>query len=213
MASVESLDALFNEELKDVYDAEKQLTKTLPKMAKKASSEELRQAIEEHQQQTEEHVERLERGFDELDLPARAKRCKGIRGIIEEGDEMVGEAESEQTRDALIIAAAQKVEHYEIATYGTLRTWASILGHDNVASILEETLNEEKETDQRLTELAEAFVNESAAGEEGEEKQTNQRGRRGGAQAREARGGSTSRSRRQVPADRTSGGRKSSRSR
>src|SRR5690349_953193 len=108
MSSVNSLDALFKEELKDVYDAEKQLTKTLPKMARKAASEELREAIEEHLQQTEEHVARLERVFDELDLPVRAKRCKGLRGIVDEGDEMVGDADNDQTRDASIIAAAQK---------------------------------------------------------------------------------------------------------
>jgi ferritin-like metal-binding protein YciE len=211
MASVDSLDALFKEELKDVYDAEKQLTKTLPKMAKKASSEELKEAIEEHLQQTEEQVQRLERVFDELDLPARAKRCKGLRGIIEEGDEMVGEADNEQTRDASIIAAAQKVEHYEIATYGSLRTWASILGYDSVASILEETLNEEKEADQRLTEIAESFVNETAAGEEDEE-EAGQRSSRGAALMRESRG-SKNRSRRPVAADRTSDTRKGKRSR
>src|SRR5262245_18825826 len=145
MAQLDSLDALFEEELRDVYDAEKQLTKALPKMAKKASAEQLKDAFSEHLQQTEEHVDRLEQVFDLLERPARAKKCEGMKHLIAEGEEMIKEADDEATRDALMIAAAQKVEHYEIASYGTLRTWATLLGKDDVASLLEESLEEEKE--------------------------------------------------------------------
>jgi len=199
MPSVDSLDALFKDELKDVYDAEKQLTKALPKMAKKASSDDLRQAFEEHLRQTEGHVERLEQVFDELDLPARAKRCVGLRGIIDEGDEMIGEVDDDRARDALLVAAAQKVEHYEIATYGTLCAWANHLGHDDIASILEETLNEEKETDQRLTELAESSLNESAAQADDQ------------AEMRGTRRAATPRNGRQAAADRATVSRKKAR--
>ena len=169
MANLDSLEALMQDELKDIYDAEKQLTKALPKLAKKASNEELRNGFEEHLQQTEQHMERLEQVFEQMGMPARGKTCKGMKNLIAEGEEMLREAEDDATRDALMIAAAQKVEHYEIAAYGTLRTWANLLGKDDVASILEETLEEEKETDQKLTEIAESFVNQAAANEEDEE--------------------------------------------
>jgi ferritin-like metal-binding protein YciE len=162
MPTVDSLEELLQEELKDIYDAEQQLTKALPKLIKKAQSPELKEAIEEHLGQTEQHVERLERVFEQLGLPARGKRCEGMKHLIAEGNEMIGEAE-DATRDAVLIASAQKVEHYEIASYGTLRTWANILGHDDVAATLEETLDEEKEADQKLTQIAEAVVNEEAA--------------------------------------------------
>ena len=172
MASLESLSDLLHDELKDIYDAEKQLTKALPKLAKKATSEELRQAFEEHLQQTEQHIERLEQAFEQLGLPARGKPCEAMKGLIKEGQEMIGEAEDDATRDALMIASAQKVEHYEIASYGSARTWANLLGKTEVASLLEETLEEEKETDKRLTSIADGIVNpEAAQGGRGEEEE------------------------------------------
>jgi len=187
MASMDTLNELLQEELKDIYDAEKQLTKALPKLAKKASAEELKEAIEEHLHQTEQHIERLEQVFDHLGIPARGKKCKGMQNLIAEGSDMIGDAEDDDARDAVMIAAAQKVEHYEIASYGTLRTWANLLGNSEVASLLEETLDEEKETDQRLTEIAESYVNRAAADEEGEE-ETAARGQRGGRRASTTRG-------------------------
>jgi ferritin-like metal-binding protein YciE len=197
MATLDSLEQLFQDELKDIYDAEKQLTKALPKLAKKATSDELRTAIEGHLQQTEQHVERLEQAFDHLGLPARGKTCKGMKNLIAEGNDLIGDAEDDATRDALMIAAAQKVEHYEIAAYGTLRTWANVLERTDVAGLLEETLEEEKETDQLLTRIAESSINAAAAtgehGEEGEEDEEEPR------RGRTARGGG---SRRMAAADR-----------
>src|SRR5438874_2686607 len=192
MASLESLDELLQDELKDMYDAEKQLTKALPKMAKKATSEDLRQAFEEHLQQTEQHIERLEQVFDQLGIPARGKKCEGMKGLIEEAQEMMSDTDDEATRDALMIASAQKVEHYEIASYGTARTWANVLGKSDVASLLEETLDEEKETDQKLTSIAESMVNPQAARSEGAAE--------GG--SRRAARAATSRTGRQAAADR-----------
>ena len=179
MPTLDSLDELLQEELKDIYDAEQQLTKALPKLIKKAQSPELKEAIEEHLAQTEQHVERLEQVFEQLGLPAKKKRCEGMKHLIAEGDEMIGEAEA-ATRDAVMIASAQKVEHYEIASYGTLRTWASVLGKDDVAALLEETLEEEKAADEKLTRIAQAIVNEDAAAQSGDEdtEGTTKRGRR-----------------------------------
>ncbi|HZP49099.1 MAG TPA: ferritin-like domain-containing protein [Vicinamibacterales bacterium] len=182
MANLDSLEALMQDELKDIYDAEKQLTKALPKLAKKATADELREAFEEHLRQTEQHMERLEQVFEQLGMPARGKTCKGMKNLIAEGDEMIGEAEDDATRDALMIAAAQKVEHYEIAAYGTLRTWANLLGRNEIVELLEETLEEEKETDQKLTEIAESFVNQAAA-DEGEEEEAPRRAARGSTRA------------------------------
>jgi ferritin-like metal-binding protein YciE len=170
MAGMDTLKELLQDELKDIYDAEKQLTKALPKLAKKATAEELKDAFEEHLRQTEEHVERLEQAFEHLEMPAKGKKCEGMKNLIAEGDDMISDADEGAVRDAVMIAAAQKVEHYEIAAYGTARTWANMLGQDDVASLLEQTLEEEKETDQKLTELAEGFVNQAAA-EEGEEEE------------------------------------------
>ena len=197
MASLDSLHALLEEELKDIYDAEKQLTKALPKLAKKSSSPDLKAGFDAHLQQTEEHIERLEQIFDELEMPARGKPCKGMRNLIAEGEEMIREAEDDATRDAIIIAGAQKVEHYEIAAYGTARTWAQILGKADIASLLEETLEEEKETDQRLTGIAEAYVNMAAAEE----------GARGRGQAKGGARRATTRTGRQQAADRARSGR------
>jgi ferritin-like metal-binding protein YciE len=167
MPNMDSLEELLQDELKDIYDAEKQLTKALPKLAKKATAAELKTAFEEHLGQTERHIERLEEAFEHLGMPARGKKCEGMQHLIAEGEDMIGEAEDDATRDAVMIASAQKVEHYEIASYGTLRTWANLLGKPEVAALMEETLEEEKETDQNLTTIAESFVNEAAA--EGDE--------------------------------------------
>ena len=160
------------------------MTKALPKLAKKATAPELKEAFEEHLKQTEEHVARLEQVFELMGMPVRGKKCEGMKHLIAEGDEMIAEAEDDATRDALMIAAAQKVEHYEIATYGTLRVWAGLLGKDEVAALFEDTLEEEKETDQKLTQIAESFVNEQAAksdeGEEEEIEETVRGGRRSG---------------------------------
>ena len=178
MPSLDSLDELLQEELKDIYDAEQQLTKALPKLIKKAQSPELKEAIEEHLGQTKQHVERLEQVFEQLGLPARKKKCEAMKHLIAEGDEMIGDAE-DAARDAVMIASAQKVEHYEIASYGTLRTWANVLGKDDVAALLEETLEEEKAADEKLTRIAEAIVNEKAAAQsEDEDTGTMKRGRR-----------------------------------
>jgi ferritin-like metal-binding protein YciE len=171
MAGIDSLETLMQEELKDIYDAEKQLTKALPKMVKKATSEELKTAFGEHLRQTERHIERLEQVFEQLEMPARGKKCEGMKNLIKEGEDMIGETKDDATRDAVMIASAQKVEHYEIASYGTLRTWANVLGQTEAASLLEETLEEEKQTDQKLTQIAESFVNEASA-EEGEDEES-----------------------------------------
>ncbi len=157
-----SLEDLFIDLLRDTYDAEKRILKALPKMAKNASDEELQTAFQEHEQQTEGHVRRLEQVFELFGQKARAKKCVAIEGLIEEGKELMEEDMEESVLDAGLIAAAQKVEHYEIATYGTLRTWAQHLGRDDAARVLEQTLNEEKETDQKLTGLAESSVNVEA---------------------------------------------------
>ena len=169
MANMESLEELLQEELKDMYDAEKQLTKALPKLAKKATTPDLQDAFEEHLRQTEQHMERLEQVFDQLGMPVKGKTCKGMKNLIAEGNDMIADADDDATRDAIMIAAAQKVEHYEIAAYGTMRTWANVLGHREIASMLEDTLEEEKETDQKLTGIAEGFVNQAAAEDEEEE--------------------------------------------
>ena len=162
---MESLETLYVEELRDIYNAENQLLKALPKMAKAASSSELKRAFEEHLEQTQGHVERLEEIFEKLDKKPTGKTCKAMKGLIEEGSEIAKEDGEEHVLDAGLIAAAQKVEHYEMASYGTVRTWAEILGEEDAAELLQQTLDEEGETDKRLTELAEEIVNvEAAAG-------------------------------------------------
>jgi ferritin-like metal-binding protein YciE len=159
---MDSLKELLQEELKDIYSAEKQLLKALPKMAKNASSDELRSALEEHLEVTRGQVERLEQVFESLGQTAKAKTCKAMQGLIEEGKEMMEEDAEDAVMDAGIIAAAQKVEHYEIASYGTVRTWARLCGQNEAAELLQETLDEEGEADKRLTELAERLVNPEA---------------------------------------------------
>lgn len=159
---------LFMAELRDIYWAEKHLVKNLPKMAKAATSNDLRMAMEEHLSQTENQVERLEEIFQVLDKRAVGKRCEGMEGLVEEGKDRIEDTEDGSlTRDAGIISAAQKIEHYEIATYGTLKTLATVLDLDEeVVDLLNKTLDEEKETDARLTEIAESHVNEDAREEE-----------------------------------------------
>jgi ferritin-like metal-binding protein YciE len=152
--SITNLEELFVHELRDVLDAERQLVKALPKMAKAASSDELRAAFEEHLGVTETHVERLETIFKGLDKAARGKHCAGMEGLVTEGEELIKEEEPSAALDAALICAAQKVEHYEIAAYGSLATYAQQLELDEAAELLETTLGEEKETDEKLTEIA-----------------------------------------------------------
>jgi ferritin-like metal-binding protein YciE len=161
--SVKNLNDLFYETLKDIYYVEKKLVKTLPKMAKKASSPDLKQAIEEHLAETEGQVERLERVFQEIDKRAVAKKCEALDGLISEAEEVMSEVEDKGTLDAAIVSSAQTVEHYEIARYGTLAAWARQLDMDNVAGMLNETLEEEKAADEKLSSLAEDSVNQQAA--------------------------------------------------
>jgi ferritin-like metal-binding protein YciE len=172
---INSLEMLLHEEIKDIYDAEKQLVKALPKMAKAANSDELREALEEHLEVTKEQVSRLEQVFELLQKPAKSKPCKGMRGLIEEGQEVMQEDGNEYLCDAAIIGAAQKVEHYEMAAYGTARTLAEQMGNDEIAELLEQTLEEEKEADEKLTEvsmsLLEAHGNE-AESESSDEEET-----------------------------------------
>jgi len=161
------LKSFFEDELKDIYWAEKNIVKTLPKMKKAATSTQLQQAFEEHLQQTQTHVERLEQAFEILGKKAQAKKCDAMAGIIEEGKGIIEETEKgTATRDVGLILAAQKVEHYEISTYGGLAQLATTLGLEDVAELLKQTLEEERQTDVLLTEIAESDVNYEAAGEE-----------------------------------------------
>jgi ferritin-like metal-binding protein YciE len=157
-----TLDDPFHETLKDIYYAEKKILTALPKMAKAAQSEELQAAFEKHEGETEGQVERLEKVFALIEQPAKGKTCDAINGIVEEGKEIMKEFRGSAALDAGLLAAAQAVEHYEISRYGTLKTWAKELGLDEAVSLLEETLEEEKKTDEALTELAESAVNQEA---------------------------------------------------
>jgi ferritin-like metal-binding protein YciE len=163
-AKEKTLNDLFLHTLKDVFYAEKQILKALPKMAKNAESEELRQAFETHRLETEGQIERLEKVFEMLGKPARGVQCEAINGIIEEGKEVMEDFADSEALDAGILAAAQAVEHYEITRYGSLKTWAQELGMNDAAKLLDQNLQEEKKTDKLLTELAEARVNKKAAG-------------------------------------------------
>lgn len=157
-----SMRELYIDELRDLYSAENQLVKALPKMAKASSNEQLREAFEEHLQQTEEHVSRLEQIFEQLDEKPTGKKCMGMEGLVKEGAETMGEDYSDELMDAAVIGAAQRVEHYEIAAYGTVREMAKLLGEEDQVSLIEETLEEEKQADQKLTELSQE-INEAAA--------------------------------------------------
>jgi ferritin-like metal-binding protein YciE len=156
------LDELFHEALKDIYFAEKKILAALPKMAKAAQHEELKAAFEKHESETEEQVSRLEQVFDAIEEKPQGKKCPAILGIIEEGQEIIKEYKGSPALDAGLLSAAQAVEHYEIARYGTLRTWAQELGLEQAVTLLSETLEEEKATDEALTELAETCVNQQA---------------------------------------------------
>jgi ferritin-like metal-binding protein YciE len=163
MAEAGNLHDAFLDELRDAYDAEKQLTKALPKMAKTATSEVLRDAFETHLEETRGHITRLEQVFEGLDEKARGKHCDGIEGIIEEGKSMMDEDFDDATMDACLIASGQRAEHYEIAAYGTLIAWAKAMGHEDSVELLQSILDEEKAADEKLTSLAEAGINQEAA--------------------------------------------------
>ena len=173
MAEMGTLHDAFLDELRDTYDAEKQIIKALPKMAKAASSPELRSAFEMHLEETRGQVARLEEVFGALGEKVRGKHCDGMAGIIEEGKSAMEEDFDDSTMDAALIASAQRVEHYEMAAYGTLVAWAKVMGHNEALGLLEETLEEEKATDAKLTQLAEGGINQEAADaahpEEGDE--------------------------------------------
>lgn len=175
MAAMEDLRDLLIHELEDLYDAEHRITKALPKMRKAAGSEELKDAFDAHLQETEGQIARLEQCFDLLGESARRKKCHGILGLIEEGQEEMEEDASQAVLDAALIGAAQKVEHYEMSAYGTARTHAQLLGNDQVAALLEETLEEEKAADEKLTAIAQSGINEAAAEGEDEDDSTPQR--------------------------------------
>src|SRR4051812_31444924 len=156
------LHELFLDELADVLSAEQQLTKALPKLAKAAQSDELREALEQHLEETEEHISRLEQVAESLDETLKKKTCKAMQGLIAEGDDIVKEQKNSSALDAGIIAACQKVEHYEIASYGTLCAWAEQMGHDEALKLLRQTEEEESAADEKLTEVAENIANERA---------------------------------------------------
>lgn len=159
---MKTMEQLFHALLQDVYYAEKELTKALPKMAKEADDEELKKAFTDHLEETEGHIERLEKAFEMIGKPAKGKKCDAILGIVAEGKEVIEEVDDEQTLDAGLIAAGQAAEHYEIARYGTLCAWAKLIGKPQIARLLHETLDEEKKADALLTKIAERSVNEQA---------------------------------------------------
>jgi ferritin-like metal-binding protein YciE len=177
-STISTVEDLLVDQIRDLYDAEKQLVRALPKMAKAASSDELRQAIEDHLAETTNQVTRLEQAFEQLEQQAKSKTCKAMRGLIEEGGEAMEEDAVEPLNDLALIAAAQRVEHYEISAYGTARAMAEHLGEDQVASLLEETEGEEKAADMKLTEIALSLMQGAPAresGAEGREDGANQR--------------------------------------
>lgn len=160
-----SLQELYVEELKDLYDAENQIIKALPKMIDAASSEELQNALSEHLEITREQAKRIEQIFQNMGEKLKAEKCKGMEGLIKEGSDILSEDMDENVKDAAIISAAQRVEHYEMAGYGTVRTWANLLGESEAEELLQETLDEEKEADEKLNQLAEQINVEAEAGE------------------------------------------------
>jgi ferritin-like metal-binding protein YciE len=185
MAQAGTLHDAFIEELRDTYDAEKQLIKALPKLAKAAASTDLRAAFETHLEETRGHVERLEQVFESLDEKPRGKHCEGIAGIIEEGKSIMEEEFDDATMDACLIAAGQRAEHYEMAAYGTLIAWAQSMGHTEAINLLQGILDEEKAADQKLSSLAEGGINQDAADaahseDEEEDEDAAARGRKGG---------------------------------
>jgi ferritin-like metal-binding protein YciE len=175
MSKITNLREAYIEQLRDLYSAETQLTKALPKMAKAATTPDLKQGFEEHLEQTKGHVNRLEQIFEKLDEKPTGKKCKAMEGLVKEGAETISEDAEDAVHDAMLIAAAQRVEHYEIAGYGTVVKWAELLGEDEAQKLLEETLQEEKDTDEKLTEAAEQIDVEANSGEEEEEEATSRR--------------------------------------
>jgi ferritin-like metal-binding protein YciE len=163
MASAGTLHDAFIEELRDVYNAEQQITKALPKMIKAASSPELQKAFTKHLEETKAQIGRLEEVFEAVEEKVRGKKCEGMAGIIEEGKSAMSEDFDDETMDAALIASAQRVEHYEMAAYGTLVAWAEAMGHDDAAELLQTTLDEEKATDEKLSAIAESGINQTAA--------------------------------------------------
>jgi ferritin-like metal-binding protein YciE len=189
---MDSLKELYVEELKDLWSAETQITKALPKMVKAATNPKLKKAFNAHLKQTERHVKRLERIFKELDESPRGKKCVGMEGLIKEAQELVKEKPDAEVLDAGLIAAAQHVEHYEIAGYGCVRTWARQMGEDRQAELLQETLDEEEQTDRLLTDLAESEINvEAEEGEEEERPATRSRAKQGSRRGASRNGGSS----------------------
>lgn len=162
---IDSLRKLYVDELKDLYSAEKQILQALPRMAKKVQNEQLKKAFEMHLEETQMQVERLDRIFDSLGKSPRGKKCKGMEGLLEEGKEMMQEDMEPEVLDAALISAAQRVEHYEIAGYGTVRTYAQLLGEKDHVKLLQQTLDEEGSTDKKLTQLAESQINVEAMAE------------------------------------------------
>jgi ferritin-like metal-binding protein YciE len=167
--SLGSMNDLFVNELKDVYNAEKQIMRALPRMAKAASSDDLRDAFTNHLRETEGHVQRLEQIFKSLDLTPRGKTCKGMQGLLEEGKEILEEEGAPEVIDAALISAAQRVEHYEMAAYGCLRTYAQLLGREDAVQLLQQTLAEEEAADEKLTALGEGGINQAALAAQGQE--------------------------------------------
>ena len=160
--NLDNLRDVFHEQLKDIYSAEKQLTEALPKMVQAASEQDLKNAFSMHLEQTKGHLEQVRDLLDRMDVNPGNKKCKAMEGLVEEGDEMAKERGDKDARDVGLIAAAQKVEHYEIATYGSLRTWARMLGDSNAAQTLQEILDEEYDADNKLDKLAEGYLNREA---------------------------------------------------
>ena len=160
---MQTLQDLLAHELKDLYSAEKQIIKALPKMIKAATSEDLQEALQNHLEETEQQVTRLDEICEKLEIPTRGTKCKAMEGLIEEGKEILEEEMEDHVRDAAIIAAAQRVEHYEMAGYGCARTFARQVGHDEIADLLQQTLDEEKAADEKLTQIAMQHVNQEAA--------------------------------------------------
>jgi ferritin-like metal-binding protein YciE len=183
MAKMQTLEEAFVDEIRDLYDAEKQLTRALPKMAKAANSQELRDAFREHLEVTKGQVARLEQVFEALGQKARSKPCKGMKGLIEEGQEIIEQDAEENIADLALIGAAQKVEHYEISGYGTMRTFAQAMGQKEVAQLLDQTLKEEEATDKKLTMIAKSLYKEA---------QRSQRTASAGGSASKSKGGSSS---------------------
>jgi ferritin-like metal-binding protein YciE len=169
---LQSLEDLFVDELKDLYSAESQIVKALPKLAKAASSSELQDAFRSHLEETKEHVERLQQIFDDIEISPKGKKCKGMAGLLAEGEEMINaDTDSDAVRDAGLIAAAQRVEHYEIAAYGVACTFAKMLGNESAATRLHQTLDEEAKADRKLSDLAVNGINSEAAEADGEAKE------------------------------------------